>query len=326
MKYIIVGYGNIGHKRHLVLNNKCIATVDPDPKQKADYKLSKDIPISLFKKFDAVILAVPKQPKLQLVEYWLNRGKNVLVEKPFILSPAKAKQLLKIAKKNKVIWYTGYNHHFEPNIKRLTNIIKKRQIGKLYHAKMEYSFGNIKELLGTWRETGYGVLDETGCHLIDISRQLFGYKGNDFKAVSLNKIESKTFDHCIFSTKDNKILFETGWTTWKNVFSIDIYGSLGSLHLNGLCKWGGSQLTLRKRIFPAGIPKEKIFIEKIPDPTWTLDLKYFEQMIKLKKDSGKSDIENSLALVSIVTSNNPKDKAGAYNKLQGLSDHHDYKI
>ena len=326
MKYLIVGYGNIGHKRERVLGSKCIGRVDPDPKQKADYKLSSDIPNNLLDKFNAVVIATPRQPKLALVEYWLKKEKNILVEKPLILPPTKVKLFCTLAKENKIIWYTGYNHHFEENIQRLQEFIEQGKIGKFYHAKMEYSFGNIKEIIGTWRETGYGDLDEAGCHLIDFTRMLFGYKGKDFKSVSLRKIEGKVFDHCIFSTKDGKVICEVGWTTWKNVFKIDIYGSLGSLHLDGLRKWGTSKLIYRQRVFPAGAPKEKVFVEEGPDTTWQDDIQYFEKIIKTHKNSLVSDIENTQALVSIALSNNLKDKKTVYQKLQGLLDKYRYVV
>jgi predicted dehydrogenase len=326
MKYLIVGYGNIGHKREKILGNKCLATVDPDPKQKANYKLSSTVPTKILNKIRAVVIATPRQPKLALVEYWLKKGKNVLVEKPLILAPIKAKFLASLALKNKVIWYTGYNHHFEENIIRLQKMLAIGKIGKLYHARLEYSFGNVKEIIGTWRETGYGDLDEAGCHLVDFARIFFGYKGSNFKSVSLRKIESKVFDQCIFSTTDNKIIFEAGWTTWKNVFKIDIYGSLGSLHLEGLRKWGKSKLTYRQRVFPAGVPVEKVFIENGPDNTWQKDISYFEKMIKTQKNSLISDIENTKALVSIALSDNPKDTKIVYQKLQGLADNYSHVI
>ena len=48
MRYLIVGYGNIGHKRKDALGKKCIATADPIPKAEADFKNYKDVPIDIF--------------------------------------------------------------------------------------------------------------------------------------------------------------------------------------------------------------------------------------------------------------------------------------
>ncbi len=223
MRYLIVGYGNVGHKRQAVLGKKCVATVDPDPKQKADFRNSSEVPERIINKIEAVIIAAPKQPKLDLVRFWLKKGKHVLVEKPLVMTPGQAKNLSNIARKNKVIWYTAYNHRLEPNIARIKQIIDNGSLGKLYHAKMEYSFGNIRQLLGTWRETGYGTLDETGCHLIDFANYFFGYGKRDFTNMTARKVESSTFDYCIFATKDKKVLMEASWVTWKNIFKIEIY-------------------------------------------------------------------------------------------------------
>ena len=38
--------------------------------------------------------------------------------------------------------------------------------------------------------------------------------------------------------------------------------------MNGLCKWGPSQLIINKRKYPSGIPMEKKISVNFPDPTW----------------------------------------------------------
>ena len=69
----------------------------------------------------------------------------------------------------------------------------------------------------------------------------------------------------------------------KNDLDCEIIGSKGSLKMSSLCKWGPSVLSLQKRVLPSGRPKEKkITIKK--DPTWALEQKYFENLIKLKKE------------------------------------------
>ena len=218
MRYLIVGFGNIGHKRKNILGKKCVATVDPNPKANAEYTNIKDVPLNIF---DTAILTIPQQFKYEFTKYFLNCGKHVLVEKPLIITASQGKKLLKIATENQVIWYTSYNHRFEPNIVKIQNILQKDLIGKLYHARFVYSFGNIKERIGTWRETKFGVLEEIAPHLIDFAQWFFNYKGSDYEPFIARKIESKIFDHWVFCTKDKKVLFETSSVTWKNVFTIE---------------------------------------------------------------------------------------------------------
>lgn len=320
MNYIIIGYGNIGHKRKDAIGKKCIATVDPNPNSKADYKDASQIPKSVIKKCDSVIITVPRHEKNKAVEYWLKKNKNVLVEKPFIITKSEGEKLLNIARKNKVIWYTGYNYHFEPHIIRIKQLLDKGFLGKLYRAHFIYGFGNVRQLIGTWREVGSGALEEISPHLIDFTHFLLGYNMNEIKALSLRKVESKTYDHCVLTTKDLKVLLESSWIMWKNAFVIEIFGEKGSIHMNGLCKWGDSELIVRKRILPAGLPEEKRFVIKNTsgsDPTWKADIRYFEKMAKDKKSSFKSDLKISDALIKILRDYSSISEKEAYYLLRG---------
>lgn len=297
MRYLIVGYGNIGHKRQAVLGKKCTATADLNPKVKANYQNVQAVPIKIF---DTAVLTVPQQEKLQLTEYLLKKGKNVLVEKPLIITPSQGKKLLAVAKKNNVIWHTSYNHRFEPNIVKIKKLLDRGFPGKLYHARFFYSFGNIQERIGTWRETEFGVLEEIAPHQINFVFNLFGYRGRDFKTLIARKVESDIFDHWVFSTTDDHVVIEFSAITWKNLFTIDIYGKKGSIHMNGLRKWGGSELAVRKRVLPSGVPLEKKTFDSGPDMTWKKDFGYFEKMVRLKTPSLESDLQTSIALAKIA--------------------------
>ncbi|MDO8503270.1 MAG: Gfo/Idh/MocA family oxidoreductase [bacterium] len=305
MRYLIVGYGNIGHKRQAALGRKCVATVDPNPKAGADYKNYREVPLGIF---DTAVLTIPQQIKTELTEYFLRQRKHVLVEKPLITSPKDGKELLALARKNKVIWYTSYNHRFEPNIQKIKTLIDKGFLGKLYHARFIYSFGNIKERLGTWRETNFGVLEEIAPHQLDFVMNFFGYKGRDFKTLIARKVESDIFDHWLIVTTDKKVSIELSAVTWKNVFSIDIYGKRGSIHMNGLNKWGGSRLSVRTRVLPSGAPIEKNSQTSGPDLTWKKDFRYFERMVLLKKTSYENDLAVSQALATVIAGSSPKSK------------------
>ncbi len=296
MRYLIVGFGNIGKKRAAILGKKVTATVDPDPKTGASFNDYRKVPLDIF---DTAVLTIPQQVKYPLTEYFLSKGKHVLVEKPLLLSPTQGKYLAKLIKKNRVILFTSYNHRFEPNIVKIQKLLDKNIIGKLYHARFVYSFGNIKERIGTWRETEFGVLEEIVPHQIDFIFNFFGYRGDDFKTLVARKVESKIFDHWVVATKDNKVIIECGAVTWKNVFSIDIYGELGSIHLNGLRKWGSGELIFRKRTFPTGVPKEAKSFDQGPDITWKKDFEYFENQVLKNENTLENDLQMSQAIKTV---------------------------
>ena len=304
LRYIIVGYGNIGHKRQAVLKNKCLATVDPNPAVKADFTDSTQVPQAIVDQVDAVVLAVSKKPKIELLLYWLGKGKHVLVEKPLLLSTTQSQQLLATAKKHHVIWYTAYNFRFEPHIIRIKKLLEKGTFGQFYHGRITYGFGNVQQLLSTWRNSGYGVLDEVGCHLVDFARYFFPYQANDYKAIHLRTIEASVPDYCLFCTTDNKLLLEASWVHWKNVFTVDFFFERGSVHMNGLCKWGESELLMRKRVLPAGVPKQSQWLEQGPDQTWQRDTAFFEKMVAQQKNCYQDDVYMSTAMHSIVSDGN----------------------
>ena len=110
LKYIIVGLGNIGAKRKKTLNNKLVATVDVKNKN-ADYIDFKDVSLT---EFDVAILSIPNCEKFKMMEYFLENGKNIIVEKPLLFeNNEKAEKLKNIAKRNDCIWYTSYNHYLK---------------------------------------------------------------------------------------------------------------------------------------------------------------------------------------------------------------------
>jgi predicted dehydrogenase len=299
MKYIIIGYGNIGKKRYNALKEKCIATVDPN-KEGVDYKDYKKVPID---SYDAAILSVPNDIKIGIMKYLLSNKKHVLVEKPLLFEDEKAAQeLLSIAKDNGVIWYTSYNHRFEPLVVKLKKFLDEKTIGEVYFANLTYGNGTVKNIVNTWRDVGYGVLEDLGCHLMDIGNYLFSdnwYK-REYKLNDVYNFEAKTWDFISFSSVDNHLHFLCSTLMWKNTFKIEVIGSKGSLHLNGLNKWGESKLILHERVFPSGVPKKTVTTSSGADESWKKDIEYFEKMVSDEHNSYENDLNIYQSIKSLT--------------------------
>jgi scyllo-inositol 2-dehydrogenase (NADP+) len=169
-------------------------------------------------------------------------------------------------------------------------------IGPLNHARMTYGNGTVQNWIGSWRESGYGVLEDLGCHLIDLTQFVLNYTNSNYLMWQGGKIESQVMDHCIIATSDRKVVLECATTMWKNTFTIDVYGNLGSLHLNGLCKWGPSVLLIHQRVFPSGKPIETQEVVEQEDRTWHLDFDEFEKRVERQTTSYITDLNLSVIL------------------------------
>ena len=292
MRYLLVGLGNIGGKRRAVLGDRCVATVDPfNPA--ADFRQPDQCPDE---RYDAAILAVPNDVKVRLMEYFLTRGKHVLVEKPLILDARTGEQLGRLARASGAIWYTSYNFRFEPNVVALKRHLDAGSIGRLYRVRMFYGNGSAGNIVGTWRDSPLGILEDMASHLIDLTGFVFGRFGCDFRVWERRRHELKGFDHCLLATSDRSVTIECSFLSWKNRWRIEALGEEGALEMNGLTKWGRSELVILRRRRPSGVPDESREMAHGPDPTWAADIRHFEAMAATGATSAENDLWLSRAV------------------------------
>ena len=285
MRYVVVGHGNLGQRRARLLGSRCVATVDPIATG-ASARSADEIAID---RYDAVVLATPNAPKLGYVERFLRSGKSVLVEKPLLLPDRATGEALRAAADHGAVWYTSYNHRFEPMIARLKQRLDEGVVGTVDRARVLYGNGTVRDWVGTWRETGAGVLDDLGCHLLDLAAWLLERPDDRHVLWDLRRIESAAFDYALFATVDRRVVFEVGNVFWKNTFRIEVYGNAGSLHLEGLGKWGRACLTHRARVLPSGAPVETQETSEVGDQTWEADFAEFERRVSRREDSLETD-------------------------------------
>jgi scyllo-inositol 2-dehydrogenase (NADP+) len=165
---------------------------------------------------------------------------------------------------------------------------------------MLYGNGTVREWIGSWRESGAGVLDDLGCHLLDLAGWLLGRRDDRHVLWDLRRVESTTFDYGLFATSDRRVVFEIGNVFWKNTFRIDVYGTAGSLHLDGLGKWGGARLVQRARVLPSGPPVETVETTGAGDVTWEADLAEFERRVAAREDSLDNDWRIAEAIAGLL--------------------------
>jgi scyllo-inositol 2-dehydrogenase (NADP+) len=284
MRVVIVGLGTQGEKRKKVLlkSKELVATVDKYNK-KADYKnLKKLFQSKVF--FDTVFISCPDEYKLKYINIFLNKKKNILVEKPLFINNEKIENLISQVKKKKIIFYIAYNHRFEPFFEKKKQLLYKKKIGNIYLVKLFYGNGTAKLVRNSWRHKNLSIIEDLASHLVDLCIFWFGDKIKFLSCQKLN-LENKYPDYLILNLKIKKIFFslEATYCSWKNSFYLETIGSKGFIKIKSLCKWKKPSLTLAKRIYPSGLPKISNFKINIKDPTWKKEIDFFRKGIKQKK-------------------------------------------
>lgn len=289
MRVIVAGLGVQGRKRLAVAGTEAVATVDPY-NDEARYKRIEDVPLA---DYDAALLCIPDEPKIEVVGYLLEHGKHLLVEKPlFADKPADLRRLRELAAAKRAVCYTAYNHRFEPHFTKMKALIDSGRLGRIYALRMFYGNGTARLVRDSaWRDQGAGVLPDLGSHLLDTVLFWLGRPAGAFKIVSANHFENRAPDHVSFGASGIPDLqLEMTLLSWRNHFYADVFAEKGSAHINSLCKWGPSTLTIRDRKLPSGRPDEESVTLVQSDPTWALEYDHFKQLCRV----GASNIDNDI--------------------------------
>ena len=158
IRYALVGCGNIGSKRLKSIssnkNSKLVIIAGPKKKSKScnalelskwfNCKYTNNWKKIFDEEIDAVILSTPTKLFNQIGSIILNKKKHLLVEKPLGRNINEAKNITKLAIKNKVLLKTGFNLRFDSGIMKAKKFIHENKIGKkIYFIKMSYVNGTV---------------------------------------------------------------------------------------------------------------------------------------------------------------------------------------
>jgi scyllo-inositol 2-dehydrogenase (NADP+) len=275
---IVVGLGVQGHKRREFAGRDLLAAVDP-VNQEAEYRAIEDVPLD---RYEAALVCIPDEPKVDVLTYLLSNGKHVLVEKPLWAIDERAIERLEtLARSKHVVCYTAYNHRFEPHFVRMKQLVDSRELGRIFRCRMFYGNGTARLVRDSaWRDQGAGVLPDLGSHLLDTARFWFGDVGADFSIISSDCFENRSPDHVVVGSRRTEPRLELEMTllSWRNHFTCDVFAEKGSAHIRSLCKWGPASFIRRTRVLPSGRPPEQTVTLVDADPTWRLEYTHFRSL------------------------------------------------
>lgn len=302
MKVAIIGCGLIGKKRALALreNDNIVACCDINGNagrifaNNFDCRFYNDYNDAIKNsKADIVIVSVFNKFMKDIAKKALRHNKHVLIEKPFGRNLKESKEMVSFYKERlkfnpNLKFKVGFNHRFHPAIWEAKKVILSGKIGKIFSIRARYGHGGRKGMENEWRASkelcGGGELLDQGVHIIDLARWFGGEINNVFGVTKTKFWDMEVEDnaYAILDTEnDVTVHFNVSWTNWKNIFSLEIFGDLGYVTIDGLGgSYGIESLEIGMRREEGGRPF--ITIKEFPpeDNSWKNEWNEFVEAIQ----------------------------------------------
>lgn len=226
---------------------------------------------------EIVIVSTPTKFHAEIAVAALEAGKHVLCEKPLGRTVEEAKRIVEAARRGRGTLKTGFNYRQMAHVQKAKDLIEAGGLGPLYFLRCRYGHGGRPGYETAWctnRELcGGGVLLEQGIHALDLVRHLLGEPTQILARAeryfwSFPEVEDNCF--CLLQTESGQTAdIHVSWTQWRNLFSMEIFGREGYLHLEGRDgHYGPQRLTWGKRRADHRRPEEQCFAFGETDRSW----------------------------------------------------------
>ena len=226
IKVGVIGLGFMGSAHARIYNNlnncKLVAVCDSNPEKKQiakeyNCKYYKDSEKFFSEDLDAVSICTPTSMHKDIAIEALEKGKHVLVEKPFADSVKNGKEMANKAKETDQLLAVGYIERFNSAVRHLKEIIDLSQI----YSTVSMRFGPFPP-----RTKYSGVFLDLASHEIDILNYLTGLKPKVLYAHFSSRSDNSFEDYAYISLKYNHIHshIEVSWLPNYKLRTIHLYG------------------------------------------------------------------------------------------------------
>jgi predicted dehydrogenase len=256
---------------------------------------------------DCVMIATLNAALAPIAKQALAAGKHVLAEKPGAISLREVEELEAASQKSGALYRIGYNHRYHPAFLKAREIFQSGALGPIMFVRGRYGQGGRIGYDKEWRAdaklSGGGELIDQGVHLIDLAGIFLGEFTQVDGHVATYFWDMPVDDNAFISLRNAK--GQTAWlhascTEWKNMFSLEIYGRDGKLHMEGLGgSYGIERLHYYKMLPQMGPPETTVWEYPRGDDSWKIEMQEFFEDIRLKR-TPEPGLKEARAVLRVV--------------------------
>jgi len=218
LKVVQIGVGGWGKNHARILSQLGVLSAVCDIDSKKAKELGTKYTVNRYssiesllesERFDAAFVCTPTLTHFSVVTKLLQQKKNVFVEKPMTYQSHEGEELLKLAKKNKMVLTCGYIERFNPAVALVKEYVKSKKYGDLimleFHRENRMPL-HIKDV---------GIIYDTSVHDIDTATWLFDSTPEVvFARAGKIKHEHEDFATIMLGFKDNRVaVIASNWIT-----------------------------------------------------------------------------------------------------------------
>lgn len=262
MKYALIGCGRIAvnHMKAAINNELEIVAVCDVLEEKMEellekYGLEKDESIKRYTDYKKMVEEL--QPELasiatesglhaEIALYCIEKGVNLIIEKPMAMSIEDANKIIDLAEKKNVKVSACHQNRFNVAIQKLRKAVESGRFGKLSHGSIHVRWNRNAGYYeqapwrGTWEQDG-GALMNQCIHGIDLLRWMMGDEIEEIYGATRQQfhdyLEAEDVGMAVIKFKNGAIGTIEGTT---NVFPKNLEETLYIFGENGTVKIGGT--------------------------------------------------------------------------------------
>jgi predicted dehydrogenase len=241
----------------------------------------------------------------------LDAGCHVLVEKPAARNLPELDRIQAAAERAQKLVRVGFNHRYHPAMLKAREIIDSGALGPLMIVRGRYGHGGRVGYEKEWRAnpeiSGGGELIDQGVHLIDLAHWYLGSEFTDVTGFASTFFWDMPVDDNAFLTLRTATgataFLHVSCSEWKNLFSLEVYGRQGKLHVEGLGgSYGVERLTWYRMLPEMGPPETEAWEYPRADRSWEIEFaEFLDDIAKNRTPSaGLNEARQALAVVEKI--------------------------